>query len=623
MIEFILSIIALLASLIINPTVPGGENETWKGAAAWRPAADHILEYSAQSTQITSLCRDQADAFLTFPLLIQGVHQVTLDGKLIAQSGDPSFKQGSDAYSTLSIPCSTIGEGHTLEWKAFSSTHSMARIKKFPEIKRSNSLHRLFNRTFIIIGAGAMPMVGFLSFALFFGKTYLKRIVLLLCGTLFLGVYLLLLVPDAFAVQLSSFSQFRMSDSCLWMGSICIFQIFYAMKVIPRSLCTLHNWLAILAIFVIAMGRNLDDSQVGSSLGILANIMGLSYMLGNSISRLKAKTLETHQTLQVFAVLTFVFSGTNDILLACFTVSNVSLFSIGCFSSVAMLALAINEMIRKTYKERDFLRKNLQQQVEEKTLDLRVALENLKKSQADQIQSSKLASIGTLSAGIAHEINNSLNYVNSSVDSLTKILQKDTFAEIERKKAVKLLGFMNQGLAFTFAIIKNLKQHASANDHQIEDIDLKELVDGVLILLRSKIGGEVEIKVNIPIHQRVKGFRIGLSEVLLNLIGNAVDAMAGAETTNRQIAIQAFDDAEATIVSVRDNGPGIPQSIRSQVFDPFFTTKPLGQGTGLGLHIVLKEMSRVGGTVHIQDPPDCGTDFQLRFPKTIKMVANA
>ncbi len=235
------------------------------------------------------------------------------------------------------------------------------------------------------------------------------------------------------------------------------------------------------------------------------------------------------------------------------------------------------------------------------------------------MQSSKLASIGTLAAGIAHEINNSLNYVNGAVPALVRIVAKDQLEQADRDRAKKLFGIMQEGLSLTAQIIKNLKSFSRA-EGTIETFAVREIIEGVLRILNHKIRGVVHVVNEVDAAIIIESDRVALSQILLNLIDNAIDAMA-AQEGERAIVFRGGQDHAETWISVQDNGSGIPADILNNVFDPFFTTKPVGKGTGLGLFIVNNEIKKFGGSVKIDSELGKGTEFRLGFPRQERRAA--
>jgi two-component system NtrC family sensor kinase len=351
------------------------------------------------------------------------------------------------------------------------------------------------------------------------------------------------------------------------------------------------------------------------------------------ITCFKKKTIPFSGWAKIFAALVYSGVGINDLLLFNGTIDSAPMFPVGVFSSVVLVAILVNEKIEETYRERDYLRKNLEKEVDFKTsalaaksTQLEVALKDLKHAQAEMVQSAKLAAVGTLSAGIAHEINNALNYVNGGISPIQNILKKDQITEADRTKAERLIDLMKEGLGLTFGIIRNLKQQVS-NQGLVEDIEPLELVDGVLVLLKNQLGGRIKVKTEVENGVLIYAQRVGLSQILMNLVVNAVDAMEDSALQIKmngrapEITISVKKSDGAVMLSVADNGPGMSDAVKSRIFEPFFTTKAVGKGTGLGLHIVRSETQKAGGDVLVSSQEGVGTTFLLKFPLRAEAAA--
>jgi C4-dicarboxylate-specific signal transduction histidine kinase len=314
-----------------------------------------------------------------------------------------------------------------------------------------------------------------------------------------------------------------------------------------------------------------------------------------------------------FQVLVFLSASFHDMLLIFGVFNSVPLMPVGLLGILLLAVFAVENQLAATYKERDYLRLNLESEVKIKTESLQKALAELKSAQAEVVQSSKLASIGTLAAGIAHEINNSLNYVNGAVPALVRIVSKDQLEQTDRDRAKKLFGIMQEGLSLTAQIIKNLKSFSRA-EGTIETFALREITEGVLRILNHKIRGVVHVVNEVDASIFIESDRVALSQILLNLIDNAIDAMA-TKDGERAIVFRAGQDDFETWISVQDNGSGIPEHILNNVFDPFFTTKPTGKGMGLGVFLAKNVIERLEGSIDFQSAAGQGTKVTIRLPR--------
>jgi signal transduction histidine kinase len=233
----------------------------------------------------------------------------------------------------------------------------------------------------------------------------------------------------------------------------------------------------------------------------------------------------------------------------------------------------------------------------------------LEKEQEQLIQSRKIASIGTLTAGIAHEINNPINNLSLILESLL-----EDGISMEPAERQRLYQEAMDQADRTSDIVKNLLEFSRAGHLKVEEIDLEEIVDKTTRLVTN------EMKLNhIEFHKEIKGGlsmarldRGGLQQVLLNLFMNSIQAMEkGGKLTVR---IGPAEIPTEVRIDVMDNGPGIASENLSQIFDPFFTTKKEGVGTGLGLSVSYNIIKKNKGRMEVQSKPGEGTCFSIILP---------
>jgi two-component system sensor histidine kinase PhcS len=244
--------------------------------------------------------------------------------------------------------------------------------------------------------------------------------------------------------------------------------------------------------------------------------------------------------------------------------------------------------------------------------ELIATLKRLRETEAQLDQSEKLASIGRLSAGIVHEINNPLNYVKSAIYLLKKkgkALPPDiaeTFTSIAED--------IGEGIDRVAAIVSDLRTFAHPENRGARPVDLQETARKALRLLAKEIGDRGVLLVDqIPPGVIAQGDENYLIQILLNLVQNSLDALAGRPEPT--ILLRAQATANGVDLIVRDNGEGIPKENLSKIFDPFFTTKQVGQGMGLGLSISFRMIQQMGGEVKIDTVAGSHTQFTLSLKK--------
>jgi two-component system NtrC family sensor kinase len=251
--------------------------------------------------------------------------------------------------------------------------------------------------------------------------------------------------------------------------------------------------------------------------------------------------------------------------------------------------------------------------------DLEESNRKLKETQAHLIQNEKMASLGQLVAGIAHEINNPLAFVvnnlfvaESGLDALAPEIEPHLSEPLLRKlrKARDRLGEMSEGLTRVKELVLDLRTFSRLDEGEFKTVDIVEAMDTVLLLLKHKMNSRIQVEKRYGPSRLLHCSAGRINQVLMNLTANAVDAIAG----NGRIVITTGQTTEVFTISIRDTGAGIPESIRGRIFDPFFTTKPVGQGTGLGLAISYVIVQDHGGSIEVQSEEGLGTEFIVKIP---------
>jgi C4-dicarboxylate-specific signal transduction histidine kinase len=267
---------------------------------------------------------------------------------------------------------------------------------------------------------------------------------------------------------------------------------------------------------------------------------------------------------------------------------------------VAQLGLSFNRMAKELSRER--LR------LAEKVTDLERMTAALRATQEQVVRSEKLASVGRLSAGLAHEIGNPLAAILGLVELLKggglSAAEAHDFLERVQRETERIHRILRELLDFA-------RQRPSVS-HQTESADLARVVRETERLLRPQSDArQVRIDVQAaPDLPRVAGSEHELSQVVLNLLLNATDAIAGAGT----IAVALSATETHVVLTVTDSGPGIASDVLPRLFEPFVTTKPEGKGTGLGLAVCQGVVARLGGSIEGKNAPDGGAVFRVQLP---------
>jgi two-component system NtrC family sensor kinase len=235
------------------------------------------------------------------------------------------------------------------------------------------------------------------------------------------------------------------------------------------------------------------------------------------------------------------------------------------------------------------------------------------------IETGKLASVGELAAGIAHEINNPVAIMVEEAGWIGDLLEEEEFQEGKNLDEFRgsLEQIKNQGKRCK-DITQKLLSFARKADSRIEDVKINDLIKEIVDLSAQR-AKYANVKINTILDARIPRMRLSQSElqqVLLNLINNAFDAM---DNKGGLLKITTSLDGEEIVIGVSDTGRGIPTPNITRVFDPFFTTKPVGKGTGLGLSIVYGIVKKMGGDIQVHSNVDAGTTFRITLPASIHL----
>ncbi len=286
---------------------------------------------------------------------------------------------------------------------------------------------------------------------------------------------------------------------------------------------------------------------------------------------------------------------------------------------------------------------HLYSQTQDQVKLLNSALTELKKTQTHLVQSEKMSSLGQMVAGIAHEINNPVNFISANLPHTTKYtkdlldlvsLYKQTFPEIPPEIAdfaeeielefieedlPHILNSMKIGTERIRSIVLSLRNFSRLDESDKKQADIHEGMENTLLLLSNRIKNGIYIVKRYGKIPSVECYPSQLNQVFMNLLSNAIDALNEIDRLDKIITISTGvvreNGGKFLKVAIADNGPGIPDSIKDQLFNPFFTTKPVGQGTGLGLAISYKiVVDGHGGTIKISQVPGGGTEFLVKIP---------
>jgi signal transduction histidine kinase len=241
-------------------------------------------------------------------------------------------------------------------------------------------------------------------------------------------------------------------------------------------------------------------------------------------------------------------------------------------------------------------------------------IEQLKETEIQLVQSEKLASLGRMSAGIIHEINNPLNYAKTGLYTLRQ--QALDLPAGQRGSVESLLGDVEDGLNRVMKIVLELGPFARQHPEAFDSCDLSQLAETAWHMTSHEFKERVTVKRDLP--EGLSAWANGnqMTQVLLNLFLNSLDALKKKDFVGEEptLWISGREVNDRCLLTLRDNGPGIPPEVMPKIFEPFYTTKDVGEGTGLGLNVCHRIMQAHGGRIEVESEPGKFCEFALELP---------
>jgi two-component system NtrC family sensor kinase len=298
----------------------------------------------------------------------------------------------------------------------------------------------------------------------------------------------------------------------------------------------------------------------------------------------------------------------------------------------------VKQHLIRTYEELENRVVLRSQALAEKNSALRITITDLKEAQAHLVQAEKMSALGVLTAGIAHEINNSVNFISATIGPLkndivdllhvfNKLSAMKTLSSLsdklaEIKKAIseinldytlqeieKLLAGIQEGAERTTTVVKDLRTFSHLDAGEFKKIDIQKSIDATLNLLKSTYVDRITIIKNYATIPEVECYPGKLNQVIMNLLTNAIQAIPGKGV----ITITTIKKENEINLSIKDTGTGIAKEIFEKIFEPFFTTKEVGKGTGLGLSISYGIIQEHHGTMSVESNEN-GSEFTVHLP---------
>jgi PAS domain S-box-containing protein len=246
-----------------------------------------------------------------------------------------------------------------------------------------------------------------------------------------------------------------------------------------------------------------------------------------------------------------------------------------------------------------------------------------KEMEARLAQSERLAALGTLLAGIAHEMNNPLSYALLGIEGALRAVERLTAPSNEMARLREMLESAHHGATRVAAVVGQIRASSRPEFDERGPVDVRRAIEAALRIAHNEIQHRARLVTELGAVPRVLGNEQRLEQVFLNLLVNAIQALPDGRADNEIRVTLRASAAGEVVVEVSDNGPGIPDEIRSRVFDPFFTTKRIGMGLGLGLSVCHGIVTSHGGTIAVDSKVGRGSTFRVVLPAPTDAVAAA
>jgi len=282
----------------------------------------------------------------------------------------------------------------------------------------------------------------------------------------------------------------------------------------------------------------------------------------------------------------------------------------------------LNEQKEEIESQKDILQKQ-KNELSYNYQVLKNTLSKLELSRNALIESEKMASLGTLTAGVAHEINNPLNFITLGIDNIKNILteihlQEKSFDETNYNELQVLIGYSETGIKRISGIVDSLRTYSRAGDNYPQLVKMSELVKSSLIILKSKMPAFIELHFDFTNEIMINCKSNQILQVLINIIDNAIFSILSKDQKSKEfinfiLKEELIDEIKYLVLSIENSGPPIPDNMSKRIFDPFFTTKEPKQGTGLGLYISYNIIKDHKGFIELYNKED-RVVFRLLLP---------
>jgi signal transduction histidine kinase len=258
---------------------------------------------------------------------------------------------------------------------------------------------------------------------------------------------------------------------------------------------------------------------------------------------------------------------------------------------------------------------DLEKTINERTEHLHVVIEELKTAQNHLVQSEKMASLGTLTAGVAHEINNPLNFISGGINIIKKIkpeIEKNISDELNESLTLAT-SIINEGFNRSVEIVNALMSFSIKGVSNLQNHDIHTIIDNTLLFMMTTIPKDIVIIKDFGLNELVPVYIEKMHQIFINILNNAIFVLDSDGIKEKKITIKTFKNYNRAIIEISNSGPEIPSKNLNQIFDPFFTTKDPDKGKGLGLSICYTYIREHKGKIYAANIEN-GVKFTIELP---------
>ncbi|MEP0711900.1 7TM diverse intracellular signaling domain-containing protein [Algoriphagus sp.] len=563
----------------------------------------------------------------------------------LPESGENVFYVRIQSFGSVTIPIDVVGEDdfqlsinerNVLFGVYFGIVFAMFFYNLFLWISTKDRIYGLYITYILVVGMTQGIIAGYLDVYLWPSSDFLKQ------NSYFLFTVLVNIVGIYYSLN------------------------FLKINEISKKLSK-AGLLIILIYILVFIAFLADIGTINSRVRVLQVFLGIVpfYLFYISIYSYRkgyrpAKFFLLSWSLLILSMIIFLLNDIN-VLPNNFFTNYIFTFGSACEALLLSFALADKINVLKKEKEREqlelvrVLNENerlvreqnsiLEDKVKIRTDELEQALRNLQNTQSQLVNQEKMASLGQLTAGIAHEINNPINFVSSNIMPLKRDIKDimeviefyrakgaEEFSPESHKAAMQLeqdleldyvldevnqlLKGMDDGARRTVEIVKGLRLFSRVDEQDMKKVDLHDGINSTIILLNSTMPTKIRIIREFGELPMVECLAGKINQVFMNIINNAVHALADHidAITDPHILIRTQSLQDAVTIEIMDNGPGMPEHVKQRIFEPFFTTKAVGKGTGLGLSIVYSIIENHKGKLEVITEESQGTTFKITLP---------